>query len=91
MKLPWELRRSEDREDCYLYVDKPEGGFIDVGITNVYNKSLDSAEARRMAKALLAAADLNDAYVPPTPTEPVNLTTGFAFPPQWMAQARRGG
>lgn len=54
-----------------LYVSEPgPEGYIDVGIAGVYEKTLTSVEARKMAKALKKAAKLAEieaAKLKPTP------------------------
>lgn len=53
----WQLPSSGGAEND-LMVRAPSDGAVNVSIMHVYDKWLDAAEARAMAKALLEAADL---------------------------------
>lgn len=55
----WQLPSTAGSEND-LMVRAPSRGEVNVGILHVYDKWLDATEAREMAKALNAAADLVD-------------------------------
>lgn len=86
MKLPWRQKDTHGNGRV-LFVDRPSRGEIPMGISGVYTKHLTPKEARKLARVLLAAADIADGCRPLSPlTAAPPLTSGVVcVPPAWLA------